>query len=67
MPAARLRTQKSTRPRPKTIHVEHGSVDLSDASSFASRGKKGSSSNLTGKLFFVFKFFLLRILQYLRR
>lgn len=47
-PAAKLRTQKSTRPRPKTIHVESGSVDLSEVSSLASRGKKGSSSNLTG-------------------
>lgn len=63
MPAARLRTQKSTRPRPKTIHVEHGSVDLSDASSLASRGKKGSSSNLTGEIFFFLIIFLLRTLQ----
>lgn len=43
------RPQKTTRPRPKTIHVESGSVDLSEASSLASsRGKKGSNSNLTG-------------------
>uniref|UniRef100_A0A182MNE4 CKK domain-containing protein n=1 Tax=Anopheles culicifacies TaxID=139723 RepID=A0A182MNE4_9DIPT len=48
MPAAKLRTQKLTRPRPKTIHVESGSVDLSEASSLSSRGKKGSNSNLTG-------------------
>uniref|UniRef100_A0A182YJE1 Uncharacterized protein n=1 Tax=Anopheles stephensi TaxID=30069 RepID=A0A182YJE1_ANOST len=47
-PAAKLRTQKLTRPRPKTIHVESGSVDLSEASSLSSRGKKGSNSNLTG-------------------
>jgi len=47
-PQARLRTQKMTRPRPKTIHVETGSVDISEASSISSRGKKGSSSNLTG-------------------
>ncbi|XP_055386908.1 patronin isoform X28 [Condylostylus longicornis] len=44
----RLRQQKMTRPRPKTIHVETGSVDISEASSISSRGKKGSSSNLTG-------------------
>lgn len=45
----RTRTQKSTRPRPKTIHVDDGSVDISEASSISSRGKKGSSSNITGK------------------
>ncbi|XP_065368098.1 patronin isoform X2 [Calliphora vicina] len=39
---------KPTRPRPKTIHVDDGSVDLSEASSISSRGKKGSSTNLTG-------------------
>ncbi|XP_065368099.1 patronin isoform X3 [Calliphora vicina] len=38
---------KPTRPRPKTIHVDDGSVDLSEASSISSRGKKGSSTNLT--------------------
>ncbi|XP_073811067.1 calmodulin-regulated spectrin-associated protein patronin isoform X8 [Musca autumnalis] len=44
------RTRKSnTRPRPKTIHVDDGSaVDISEASSLSSRGKKGSSSNITG-------------------
>ncbi|XP_053670027.1 patronin [Anopheles nili] len=47
-PVAKMRTQKLTRPRPKTIHVESGSVDLSEASSLSSRGKKGSNSNLTG-------------------
>lgn len=41
---------KPTRPRPKTIHVDDGSVDISEASSISSRGKKGSSTNLTGKL-----------------
>nr|XP_039148313.1 patronin isoform X47 [Drosophila simulans] len=44
----RLRQQRTTRPRPKTIHVDDASVDISEASSFSSRGKKGSSSNLTG-------------------
>ncbi|KMY94604.1 uncharacterized protein Dsimw501_GD25467, isoform AJ [Drosophila simulans] len=43
----RLRQQRTTRPRPKTIHVDDASVDISEASSFSSRGKKGSSSNLT--------------------
>lgn len=44
------RPQKTIRPRPKTIHVESGSVDISEASSIASsRGKKGSNSNLAGK------------------
>lgn len=44
----KLRTQKQVRPRPKTIHVETGSVDLSEASSLSSRNRKGSNSNLTG-------------------
>ncbi|XP_070850797.1 patronin isoform X48 [Drosophila suzukii] len=43
----RLRQQRTTRPRPKTIHVDDASVDISEASSISSRGKKGSSSNLT--------------------
>lgn len=47
---AKLRTQKVVRPRPKTIHVETGSVDLSEASSLSSRNKKGSNSNLTGNV-----------------
>lgn len=42
-----MRTTKQVRPRPKTIHVETGSVDLSEASSLSNR-KKGSNSNLTG-------------------
>ncbi|XP_023172495.2 patronin isoform X13 [Drosophila hydei] len=46
--APRLRQQRVTRPRPKTIHVDDASVDISEASSLSSRGKKGSSSNLTG-------------------
>lgn len=45
----KMRTQKMVRPRPKTIHVESGSVDISEASSLSSRNKKGSSNNLTGK------------------
>ena len=44
----RLRSQRVIRPRPKTIHVDDGSVDLSEASSISSRGKKGSNTNLTG-------------------
>lgn len=53
-PAAKMRPQRVVRPRPKTIHVETGSVDLSEASSLSSRNKKGSNSNLTGlfRLFF---------------
>ncbi|XP_012163049.1 patronin isoform X5 [Ceratitis capitata] len=43
----RLRQTRLTRPRPKTIHVDDGSVDLSEASSISSRSKKGSSTNLT--------------------
>lgn len=45
------RPQKTVRPRPKTIHVESGSVDMGEASCVApSRIKKGSTSNLAGKL-----------------
>ncbi|XP_054740809.1 patronin isoform X3 [Anastrepha obliqua] len=46
-PTPRLRQTRITRPRPKTIHVDDGSVDLSEASSISSRSKKGSSTNLT--------------------
>ncbi|XP_055529685.1 patronin isoform X23 [Wyeomyia smithii] len=46
-PVAKMRPQKLSRPRPKTIHVETGSVDLSETSSLSSRGKKGSNTNLT--------------------
>lgn len=44
---------KPTRPRPKTIHVDDGSVDISEGSSISSRGKKGSSTNLTGMFCFI--------------
>lgn len=61
-PAAKMRPQKLSRPRPKTIHVETGSVDLSETSSLSSRGKKGSNSNLTGKYpwLYVSRFFFVR-------
>lgn len=50
----KMRSQKVVRPRPKTIHVESGSVDLSEASSInSSRGKRGSNTNLTGKFLFL--------------
>lgn len=43
-PQPRMRTNKVTRPRPKTIHVEtNAAMDLGSGT-----GKKGSSSNLTG-------------------
>ncbi|XP_017837894.1 patronin isoform X44 [Drosophila busckii] len=42
------RPTRVMRPRPKTIHVDDASVDISEASSLSSRGKKGSNSNLTG-------------------
>lgn len=50
--AAKMRTNRVVRPRPKTIHVETSSVDISESSSFAGRNnnKKGSNSNLTGSL-----------------
>lgn len=60
----KMRQQKSvSRPRPKTICVERGSIDQSEASSLSSRDKKGSNTNLTGWfrfiLFFVKMFFFL--------
>lgn len=54
--ATKMRPQKVIRPRPKTIHVETGSVDLSEASSLSSRNKKGSNSNLTGIAAYTFDF-----------
>ncbi len=45
----KMRQQKTvSRPRPKTICVERGSIDQSEASSLSSRDKKGSNTNLTG-------------------
>lgn len=42
-----------TRPRPKTIHIDSGAssagVDTHDGMLTSSRGKKGSSSNLSGQ------------------
>lgn len=45
------RPQKTIRPRPKTIHIESGSVDMGDNMSSAppSRIKKGSNTNLAGE------------------
>lgn len=56
----KMRPQRVIRPRPKTIHVESGSVDLSDNSSLTSRSKRGSNSNLTGKLT-VFFYYSLKV------
>ena len=58
-PATKLRSNRVVRPRPKTIHVETGSVDFSEASSLSSRNKKGSNSNLAGlfKIVFILIFF----------
>lgn len=47
-PAPKMRPKASMRPRPKTIHIDSGSVQLAEGMS--SKGKKGSTSNLTGKL-----------------
>ncbi|XP_074040441.1 calmodulin-regulated spectrin-associated protein patronin isoform X3 [Leptinotarsa decemlineata] len=43
-PAPKMRPKGNTRPRPKTIHIDSGSVQMAEGMS--SRGKKGSSSNL---------------------
>ncbi|CAG9771820.1 unnamed protein product [Ceutorhynchus assimilis] len=44
-PTPKMRPKASTRPRPKTIHIDSGSVQLAEGMS--SRGRKGSTSNLT--------------------
>lgn len=49
-PQPKMRAVKSQRPRPKTIHVETNS----SSHDLSASGKKGSSSNLTGKLTFAF-------------
>lgn len=46
-PAPKMRSKGATRPRPKTIHIDSGSVQMAEGMS--SRGRKGSTSNLTGK------------------
>ncbi|KAF5305032.1 hypothetical protein FQR65_LT18787 [Abscondita terminalis] len=47
-PTPKMRPKGSvTRPRPKTIHIDSGSVELAEGMLQPSRGKKGSSSNLT--------------------
>jgi calmodulin-regulated spectrin-associated protein len=59
-PAPKMRTNKTQRPRPKTIHVETN-ASMNDHSIGGSSGKKGSSTNLTGKvlkLYFIYFFIL---------
>ncbi|XP_066144047.1 patronin-like isoform X5 [Euwallacea fornicatus] len=46
-PTPKMRPKGPARPRPKTIHIDSGSVQLAEGMS--SRGRKGSTSNLTGK------------------
>nr|CAD7568138.1 unnamed protein product [Timema californicum] len=51
-PVPKMRTKTSTtRPRPKTIHVDSGGVDITDDILSPSRSKKGSTSNLTEPVF----------------
>lgn len=47
-PAPKMRPRGPMRPRPKTIHIDSGSVEMAEGLQ-ASRGKKGSNTNLTGK------------------
>ncbi|KAF5275691.1 hypothetical protein FQA39_LY06803 [Lamprigera yunnana] len=47
-PTPKMRPKGSmARPRPKTIHIDSGSVEMAEGMLQPSRGKKGSSSNLT--------------------
>ncbi|KAK7870474.1 hypothetical protein R5R35_000749 [Gryllus longicercus] len=52
-PVPKLRNKSSTmRPRPKTIHVDSGSVqELQEGGLSPSRSKKGSTSNLTDSVY----------------
>lgn len=52
-PTPRMRPKAASRPRPKTIHIDSGSVEMAEGLMQPSRGKKGSTSNLTG----IFSFF----------
>ncbi|KAJ8916210.1 hypothetical protein NQ315_016349 [Exocentrus adspersus] len=45
-PAPKMRPKGPARPRPKTIHIDSGSVQMAEGMS-SSRDKKGSTSNLT--------------------
>ncbi|KAK3922426.1 Patronin, partial [Frankliniella fusca] len=42
----KMRNKTVTRPRPKTIHVDSGNVEMAEGLLSPSRGKKGSTSNL---------------------
>ncbi|XP_060518088.1 patronin isoform X3 [Cylas formicarius] len=44
-PTPKMRSKGTTRPRPKTIHIDSGSVQLAEG--LSSRDRKGSTSNLT--------------------
>ncbi|XP_044267987.1 patronin isoform X10 [Tribolium madens] len=47
-PTPKMRPKAASRPRPKTIHIDSGSVEMAEGMMQPSRGKKGSTSNLTG-------------------
>ncbi|XP_067007915.2 patronin [Anabrus simplex] len=51
VPKMRNKSSTTTRPRPKTIHVDSGGVDLQDGVLSPSRSKKGSTSNLTDTVY----------------
>ncbi|XP_063914584.1 patronin isoform X4 [Zophobas morio] len=46
-PTPKMRPKAASRPRPKTIHIDSGSVEMAEGMMQPSRGKKGSTSNLT--------------------
>ncbi|XP_044752934.1 patronin isoform X8 [Coccinella septempunctata] len=50
-PTPKIRPKASVRPRPKTIHIDSGSVEMAEGMLQPSRGKKGSTSNLTANSF----------------
>lgn len=55
-PMPKMRPKAATRPRPKTIHIDSGSVELAEGMMQPSRGKKGSTSNLTGTIFYQYSY-----------
>ncbi|KAK9870583.1 hypothetical protein WA026_008146 [Henosepilachna vigintioctopunctata] len=50
-PTPKMRPKAPARPRPKTIHIDSGSVEMAGGMLQPSRGKKGSTSNLTANSF----------------
>lgn len=64
-PTPKIRPKASVRPRPKTIHIDSGSVEMAGGMLQTSRGKKGSTSNLTGMFYFKTVCFVFSVLVFI--